>query len=31
VSPGIILTSGLQISNPADEIRLIVPIEAYRE
>jgi polyisoprenoid-binding protein YceI len=25
------MTFGLQISNPADEIRLIVPIEAYRE
>ena len=25
------MTNGLQISNPADDIKLIVPIEAYRE
>jgi polyisoprenoid-binding protein YceI len=25
------MTSGLQINNPSDEIRLMVPIEAYRE
>lgn len=25
------MTSGLQIGNPSDEIRLMVPVEAYRE
>jgi polyisoprenoid-binding protein YceI len=25
------MTSGLQINNPADEVRLVIPVEAYRE
>jgi polyisoprenoid-binding protein YceI len=25
------MTNGLNIGNPADEIRLVIPIEAYRE